>query len=142
MLIARDILLEDSPAGVRPVAVFDLGERQIAAVAVAVDALRRERYAHPGLEVDDVLALADLRALSDQVELLEVAATAGTLRVAIAQVRLLAEATGAYLMRGEEETYQPPELRDRLVLLSPLAHELLDLVSDLHEAQRQLDERR
>jgi hypothetical protein len=142
MVAARDIFVERTATGARSVAVLDLGDRRLDGVAQAVDALRHARYAQPALDVDEVLGLAALRTLSDQIELAAAAGSGGTLRLYVEQVQLLAEAVGGYLLRDADEGYQPPELRNRLALLRPLAGELFDLVSELHETERRLDEQR
>lgn len=139
MLTAQDIVVEHTPTGPRPVAVFDLTDRELAAAAEALDSLRRERYAHPGLDADDILGLTGLRVVTDQIETLTTVGMHGTLRLPVEQVHLLAEAVGGYLLR-DTESYQPPELRARLELLRPIAGELLDLVADLRRAQQTLDE--
>jgi hypothetical protein len=139
MLTAPDLVVEHTPTGPRALAVFDLSDVQLAAVREALDAARRERYAHGELDVDDVRALAELRTLTDQVETLALAGGHATLRLAVEQVELLAQAVGAYLLRDTAD-YQPPELRERLALLGPLAGPLLDLVCELRSGQRALDE--
>jgi hypothetical protein len=137
MLPVQDILLESTPAGPRAVAAFDLSDVQLRAVAVALEALRRGRFAYAELDADAVLELAGLRVVTDQVEALAVAGAHGTLRLALEGVHLLAEAVGAYSLR-DTDGYQPPEERERLELLRPLAGDLLDLVSGMHRARQHL----
>src|SRR3954470_22602370 len=98
MLPGQEILVETTPTGTRAVAAFDLSDRQLVAVGEALDGLRRERYALAELDVDQTLALAALRGVSDQVETLVVAGGHGTLRIASDGVHVLCEAVGTYTL--------------------------------------------
>jgi hypothetical protein len=134
MLACQEIVLTHRA----PLASFDLSDAQLAALDVALDAYRLATFAHRSLEVEDVLALATLRALTDQVAPLVAAGAHGTLRVDDDGLTTLGQAVVAYLQSRDVEGYQPPELRARLTLLDALTRELFDLAAELDAARARL----
>jgi hypothetical protein len=130
MLACQDIVLTDH----RPVATFDLSNVQLAAVDEALDAYRLATFAYRDLEADDVLALATLRTVTEQVAPLVAAGAHGTLRVDEDGLRVLGQAVVAYLEARDVDGYQPPELRQRIAVLTELTGELFDLAQTLELA--------
>ena len=127
MLAWQDIVLTDR----RPVATFDLSDVQLSAVDVALDAYRLATFAYRDLEVGDVLALATLRSVTEQVAPLVAAGAHGTLRVDEDGLRALGQAIVGYLATSDVDGYQPPELRQRIAVLDALTGGLFDLAQAL-----------
>lgn len=132
MFACQEIVVTDRG----PVATFDLSAVQLAAIDAALEAHRIAGYAQRSLEVDDVLALAKLRDVTEQVTPLAAAGAHGTLRVDTDGVRALGHAIAGYLVARDGDGYQPPELRERIAVLDTLTGELFDLAQALEAARR------
>jgi hypothetical protein len=118
----------------RAVAVFSAGAERRAAIADALSWHLARRWQEGELDADRVLALRSAGALADRIDEFRDVEGSSAVRVNSDEVRLLIEASWAYIAERDVDGYQPPEERARLAELSSLADPLFDLVADLDRA--------
>ena len=115
---------------------FLLSAAQASAVDHAVSDLLRVRYRDQVAETaEDVLAARCATVLADQVAALVAAALGGALRVQAEQAAFLSAAADRVVAAGAEDSYQSPEMRERVGLLGKLAEPLRDGVVALRPAR-------
>ncbi|MGA2009537.1 MAG: hypothetical protein ABSH51_03230 [Solirubrobacteraceae bacterium] len=119
-----------------PEAVFDLSAAQADATQDALVYYRRVRFAGAEMDTAMVLELRALDGLSDQTE--SHGEAAAVVRVSFADARTLAEATALYVADRDVESYQSPEERARIALLSELSEPLRRVAFDLRDAEIRL----
>jgi len=127
----REIVVEPGPEGPRPQAVFDLCDAQASAVADALSHHQRTRFAAEALDADRALELRSLSALADQVQDLAAAGGHVVLRAGADDAAALVRAVVGYLDDRDSDGYQPPEERERLVVLHDLLEPLMELTCEL-----------
>jgi hypothetical protein len=118
----------------RAVAVFTAGEKQRAALADALSWLVTRRFQSGDLEAEKVLELRAAGALADRLDEFRGVEGRAPVRVNADQVRLLIEASAAFVSERDVEGYQPPEERERIAVLSDLVDPLFDLALELDRA--------
>jgi hypothetical protein len=124
----------------RPEAVFDLEPPQASAVDDALAHYRRVRFAGQALDAGMVIQLRALDGLSEQAYRHGDRTLPSVLRVSAAEARTLAEAAALYVAERDVESYQPPEERERIGLLSALSEPLRQVAYDLRHAETRLAE--
>jgi hypothetical protein len=114
-------------------ALFDLGDAEIAASAHAVRAISAERFRTASMSVDDVLELRELTALTD--ELADLASRPGVSTVVLRPARLSAyrNALTQFVEGREEAEWMRDEDRQPLAAVRELLWPLGELA---HEAMR------
>jgi hypothetical protein len=114
-------------------ALFDLGDAEIAASAHAVRAISAERFRTASMSVDDVLELRELTALTD--ELADLASRPGVSTVVLRPARLSAyrNALTQFVEGREEAEWMRDEDREPLAAVRELLWPLGELA---HEAMR------
>ena len=124
----------------RPEAVFDLAAAQATAVDDALVYYRRVRFTGPALDAETVSRMRALDGLSDQAHQGGDVATAAVFRVGSGDARTLAEAAALYVADRDVESYQSPEERERIAVLSELSEPLRQVAGDLRTAELRLGE--
>jgi hypothetical protein len=111
-------------------ACFDLGDERLAASAHAVAAAASERYRTATMSSDDVLALRELTALTD--ELRDAAQTPGMRTVVLRPARLTAyrDAVAHFVESRDAAEWLRDEDREPLTLVRGLLGELEELCAD------------
>ena len=122
----------------RPEAVFDLAAAQATAVQDALVYYRRVRFAGQALDADMVGQLRALDGLSEQAHRRGDPTIHGEFRVGAADALKLSEAAALYVADRDVESYQSPQERDRIALLSQLSEPLRQVAVDLRAAEVQL----
>jgi len=122
----------------RPEAVFDLAAAQATAVQDALVYYRRVRFAGQALDADMVGQLRALDGLSEQAHRRGDPTIHGEFRVGAADALKLSEAAALYVADRDVESYQSPQERDRIALLSQLSEPLRQVAVDLRAAEAQL----
>jgi hypothetical protein len=118
----------------RAVAVFGLDAERRAALADALSWRITSRFQAESLEAETVLELREAGALADRLDENRGVEGMSPVRVNADQVRVLIEAVVTYMSERDPDSYQPPELRARLELLTDLVDPLFDLVFELDKA--------
>jgi hypothetical protein len=116
-------------------AYFDLSEEEIAASAYVVAAVSAERFRTASMTADDVLALRELTALTD--ELGALAARPGIQTVVLRPARLTTyrDAVAAFIDSRDEAEWMREADREPLARVRALLYGLEDLCADaLHAA--------
>jgi hypothetical protein len=115
-------------------ALFDLGDEEIAASAHAVRAISGERFRTASMSVDDVLELRELTALTD--ELADLASRPGMSTVVLRPARLSAyrNALTAFVEGRDEAEWIREEDREPLARVRELLWPLGDLAADAMRA--------
>jgi hypothetical protein len=126
----------------RPEAVFDLAAAQATAVQDALVYYRRVGFAGQALDADMVGQLRALDGLSEQAHRRGDPTIHGVLRVGAADASKLSEAAALYVADRDVESYQSPQERDRIALLSQLSEPLRQVAVDLRVAEAQLADQR
>ena len=122
----------------RAVAVFGLDAERRAALADALSWRVTSRFQAEALDTDTVLELREAGALADRLDQHRDVEGLWPVRVNAEQVRVLIEAVVTYISERDHESYQPPEHRERLELLSELVDPLFDLALELDKADQVL----
>ena len=137
MLTDASITFLPGPDG-EPVATlsFLLSAGQASAVDHAVADLLRARHRDQVAETaDEVLASRRATVLADQVSALAATALGGALRANAEQAAFLSAAADRMVAAGAEQSYQSPEMRERVRLLDELAEQLRDGLVALRTAR-------
>jgi hypothetical protein len=115
-------------------ALFDLGDEEIAASAHAVRAISGERFRTASMSVDDVLELRELTALTD--ELADLASRPGMSTVVLRPARLSAyrNALTAFVEGRDDAEWIREEDREPLARVRELLWPLGDLAADAMRA--------
>jgi hypothetical protein len=115
-------------------ALFDLGDEEIAASAHAVRAVSRERYGNAAMSVDDVLEMRELTALAD--ELSDLASRPGMSTVVLRPARLSAyrNALTQFVESRDEADWLREEDREPLAAARELLWPLGDLSAEAMRA--------
>jgi hypothetical protein len=124
--------------GAQPEAVFDLAAAQVSAVGEALVYYRRVRFAGQALDAAAVLKMRALDGLAEQAHTPGEGAGQIVFRINAADARVLAETCALYVADRDVESYQSPEERDRIALLSALSEPLRQVSVDLRAAEAQL----
>lgn len=119
-------------------AVFDLAAAQASAVRDALAYYRRVRFAGQALDAEMVYQLRALDGLSEQADRRGDPTIPAVFRVGTADAPKLSEAAALYVADRDVESYQSPEERDRIALLSQLSEPLRQVAVDLRAAEAQL----
>ena len=109
------------------VALFDLTEDEIAAVARAVDVSRTEQYRHEELSTDDVVAMRELTALADQLTALAGHGSAVSVELSPARVVALRDTLHVFVEHRDEAGFVREEDREAYAAAMALAAPLADL---------------
>ena len=120
-----------------PALLFDLDGDQLSALAAAFESYLRGRALQVVEDADGALALRALADVSDELERLAAMELAGSVRLSERELRWAAEAVALYLAERDIETYQPPEMRDRIALLWPLSELLRELTVAVRRTLRE-----
>jgi hypothetical protein len=120
----------------RAIAVFNASAERLAALADALSWLVTRRFQTEELDVDHVLAWRAAGALADRLDQFRGVEGLAPVRLTAEQVRLLIEASWAYIADRDVESYQPPEERARIEELTGMSDPLFDLVAELDRADR------
>lgn len=139
MFPAEQIVIDHDGPVPKLRAHFDLTQPQLEALVAALDRLRRDRFGSRALDAGAVSELADLRVVSDQLELATRLDGPATVRVDADELRLLTDAVVEYLGSVPDDGYLPPDVRDRVELLNRMTGDLMDVSADLHAAHSRLD---
>lgn len=134
-------MLEDLhlvPEGDRAVAVFALASEPRDALADALSWHLTRRFQSEELEAGNVIELRSVGALADRIDEHRGVDARAPIRVNGDEVRLLIEAVVAYVSERDTESYQPPEERARIGVLSALLDPLFDLALELDRADQVL----
>jgi hypothetical protein len=118
----------------RAVAVFSAAAERRAAIADALSWYLTRGWREGELDADRVLELRAAGALADRIDEFRDVEGNASVRVNSDQVRLLIEASWAYIAERDVEGYQPPGERVRIAELTALADPLFDLAADLDRA--------
>ena len=118
--------------------MFGLEAERRGALADALSWRITSRFQADSLEADTVLELREAGALADRLDEHRDVEGMAPVRVNADQVRLLIEAVVTYISERDPESYQPPEHRARLELLSDLVDPLFDLAFELDKADKVL----
>jgi hypothetical protein len=124
----------------RPEAVFDLAAAPATAVEDALVYYRRVRFTDPALDADTVGRMRALDGLSDQAHRGGDQTLPAVFRVSAASARTVAEAAALYVADRDVESYQSPEERNRIALLTDLSEPLRQVAVDLRSAEIRLDD--
>jgi hypothetical protein len=124
------------PEDGRAVAVFSASAERRAALADALSWLVTRRFQTEELDAAHVLALRAAGALADRLDEFRGVEGLAPVRVTADQVRLLIEASWAYIADRDVESYQPPEERTRIDELTGMGDRLFDLVAELDRADK------
>ncbi|MEA2445136.1 MAG: hypothetical protein QOJ12_2428 [Thermoleophilales bacterium] len=124
------------PEDGRAVAVFSASAERRAALADALSWLVTRRFQTEDLDADHVLALRAAGALADRLDEFRGVEGLAPVRVTSDQVRLLIEASWAYIADRDVDSYQPPEERARIDELTGMGDRLFDLVAELDRADK------
>jgi hypothetical protein len=118
-------------------ALFDLGDEEIAASAHAVHAISSERFRTASMSVDDVLEFRELTALAD--ELTDLASRAGVSTVVLRPARLSAyrNALTHFVESRDEAEWIREEDREPLSAVRELLWPLGDVSADAMRAALQ-----
>jgi hypothetical protein len=118
-------------------ALFDLGDEEIAASAHAVHAISNERFRTASMSVDDVLEFRELTALAD--ELTDLASRSGVSTVVLRPARLSAyrNALTHFVESRDEAEWIREEDREPLAAVRELLWPLGDLSADAMRAALQ-----
>jgi hypothetical protein len=118
-------------------ALFDLGDEEIAASAHAVHAISSERFRTASMSVDDVLEFRELTALAD--ELTDLASRSGVSTVVLRPARLSAyrNALTHFVDSRDEAEWIREEDREPLSAVRELLWPLGDLSADAMRAALQ-----
>jgi len=122
----------------RPEAVFDLAAAQATAVQDALVYYRRVRFAGQALDADMVGQLRALDGLSEQAHRRGGHTSPAVFRVGAADASALSEAAALYVADRDVESYQSPQERDRISLLSQLSEPLRQVAVDLRAVEVRL----
>jgi len=122
----------------RPEAVFDLAAAQATAVQDALVYYRRVRFAGQALDADMVGQLRALDGLSEQAHRRGGHTSPAVFRVGAADASALSEAAALYVADRDVESYQSPQERDRIALLSQLSEPLRQVAVDLRAVEVRL----
>jgi len=122
----------------RPEAVFDLAAAQATAVQDALVYYRRVRFAGQALDADMVGQLRALDGLSEQAHRRGGHTSPAVFRVGVADASALSEAAALYVADRDVESYQSPQERDRIALLSQLSEPLRQVAVDLRAVEVRL----
>ena len=120
----------------RAIAVFNASAERLAALADALSWLVTRRFQTEELDADHVLAWRAAGALADRLDQFRGVEGLAPVRLTAEQVRLLIEASWAYIANRDVESYQPPEERARIEELTGMSDPLFDLVAELDRADR------
>jgi hypothetical protein len=122
------------PEDGRAVAVFSASAERRAALADALSWLLTRRFQTEELDAERVLALRAAGALADRLDEFRGVEGLAPVRLTAEQLRLLIEASWAYVADRDVESYQSPEERARIEELSGMGDELFDLLAELDRA--------
>jgi hypothetical protein len=107
-----------------PAAGVEFNGAEASALAVAVEFYVTRRFAGAELDSGSVATMRGWSELADRTGTPEAAAAGRALVLSAADVRRLYEAAGFYVAELDVESYQAPELRERLTVLYPLRCQL------------------
>ncbi len=110
-------------------ACFDLGEEQLRASAYAV-AATAERFRNSELSTDDVIALRELTALSDELADLALRPGMSTVVLRPARLTIFRDAVARFIGSRDEAEWVREEDREPLARVRALLHPLEDLCGD------------
>jgi hypothetical protein len=110
-------------------ACFDLGEEQLRASAYAV-AATAERFRNSELSTDDVIALRELTALSDELADLALRPGMSTVVLRPARLTIFRDAVARFIGSRDEAEWVREEDREPLAGVRALLHPLEDLCGD------------
>jgi hypothetical protein len=115
-------------------ALFDLGDEELAASSHAVRAVSRERFGNASMSVDDVLELRELTALADEVA--DLASRPGVSTVVLRPARLSAyrNALTHFVESRDEAEWIREEDRAALSAVRELLWPLGDIAADAMRA--------
>jgi hypothetical protein len=122
----------------QPEAVFDLAAAQATAVEDALVYYRRIRFTGPAQDAETVGRMRALDGLSEQAHRGGDPSLPAVFRLSAATARTVAEAAALYVADRDVESYQAPEERHRIALLSELSAPLRQVAVDLRSAEIRL----
>ena len=130
-MVNASVNTRSAPDGTKTVvACFDLSEDEIAGAARAVDCARTEQFRNHELSADDVVALRELTALTDQLTALAGYGGAVTVELSPARLVALRDALHTFVELRDEAGFTREEDRNAYAVALALAAPLADLGAD------------
>lgn len=126
------------PEDGRAVAVFTAGHELRGALADALSWHVNRRFQTDALEAEKVIELRYAGALADRLDEFRGVEGRAEVRLNADHVRMVIEAASAYRSERDVDSYQSPEERERLAVLSGVVDPLFDLLADLDRADEVL----